>query len=159
MGDERERSPRSAVLACALSMAAVLCLAGCSQSENTEIALDGEMLHRFSERCQSDPEGTSVDLSGVFDVEWDSITFATPGASYGDIADASGASWSEEVKQRTVFDQLIVLTRDGVALKAYDAEGAPFRIVGENADVWTVPFPGTATIERMGCSFDASATI
>lgn len=148
----RERS----VVFASLAVCLLTALSGCAAEEHTDIDYDPDLNHRFSERCQSQEEGTRGDLSGVFNVKWDSITFAAPGSSYAEIARQSGARWSEDFRGKTTFEEFIVVSMDGVAVQAYQAEGYPFRLVPENGHVLTVPFPGRFTAERNGCSFYVS---
>ena len=132
-------------------------IAACSDQDSTDITYDGRLNDRFYERCQSNPDGSVGDLSGVFDEEWDEITFAISGANNAEVAEKSGALWSEDYKKKRVFDEIIVLTKGGVGVRAYDAEGVPFRFVNEGKDVITVPFPGEFYIKQRACWFEESA--
>lgn len=115
-------------------------LSGCAAEEHTDIDYDPDLNCRFSERCQSQEEGTPEDLSGVFDVKWDSITFAAPGSSYAEIARQSGARRSEDFQGKTTVEEFIVVSMDGVAVQAYQAEGYPFRLVPADGQVLTFHF-------------------
>ncbi|CAG7845081.1 hypothetical protein USB125703_01338 [Pseudoclavibacter triregionum] len=115
------------------------------------IRLDVDAGKRFRERCSSVADGAAGDLSGVFDQEWDEITFAYPGASYDDIAAETGAVFHDSLAGRKTFEGVIVLQLDGEAVAALAAEQFPYRFADESELIITMSAPGRFVRDGVIC--------
>lgn len=112
-----------------------------------------EVIAAISGRCHDGADGTSGDLAGVFEQEWDRITVASSRTTYRDIAAETGAAFDERLLASSPSIGAIVLQLDGRAVAAYETEDLPFDLDAGPAMV-SLDAPGAFTRERGFCIVD-----
>lgn len=109
-----------------------------------------DVFRAIGTRCNDVATDSDGDFEGVFDEEWDRITFANSKTTFREIADETGAPFDERLFDRSPRLGVVVLQLNGRAIAAYQTEDPPFELSG-GAGMVSMDAPGVFTNERGFC--------